>query len=135
MKNTVDAWFDAIDKYPVKPVERKITAITLGAGARGNTYGNYAIDFPDQIQIIGVAEPIPIRNERYATKHKIKEENRFVTWEHVFQKPKFAHAIIITTPDHLHFEPCMKALEMGYDVLLENPWLSQKKNVVQFLIR
>ncbi|MBK6573265.1 MAG: Gfo/Idh/MocA family oxidoreductase [Saprospiraceae bacterium] len=127
LKNTVDAWFDAIDKYPVKPVERKITAITLGAGARGNTYGNYAIDFPDQIQIIGVAEPIPIRNERYATKHKIKEENRFVTWEHVFQKPKFAHAIIITTPDHLHFEPCMKALEMGYDVLLEKPMAQSEK--------
>lgn len=38
-----------------------------------------------------------------------------------FKRPKFADAIIITTPDNLHYGPCMKALEMGYDVLLEKP--------------
>ncbi|MBL7824569.1 MAG: Gfo/Idh/MocA family oxidoreductase [Saprospiraceae bacterium] len=126
-KNSFDELFDKVDKIPFKKVERKITAITLGAGARGNTYGNYAIDFPEQIQIVGVAEPIQIRNDRYATKHKIQNENRFVTWEHVFEKPKFADAIIITTPDHLHFGPCMKALEMGYDVLLEKPMAQTEK--------
>ncbi|HRG33622.1 MAG: Gfo/Idh/MocA family oxidoreductase [Saprospiraceae bacterium] len=127
IKNSFDELFDKVDKIPFKKVERKITAITLGAGARGNTYGNYAIDFPEQIQIVGVAEPIQIRNDRYATKHKIQNENRFVTWEHVFEKPKFADAIIITTPDHLHFGPCMKALEMGYDVLLEKPMAQTEK--------
>ncbi|MEI7664176.1 MAG: Gfo/Idh/MocA family oxidoreductase, partial [Bacteroidota bacterium] len=49
------------------------------------------------------------------------DKNRFVTWEDVFKLPKFADAIIITMPDHLHYEPCMKAMEMGYDVLLEKP--------------
>jgi len=73
------------------------------------------------LSLSGVAEPIPIRNERYAKKHEIPDENRFVTWEHVFERPKFADAIIITTPDNLHYGPCMKALEMGYDVLLEKP--------------
>ncbi len=100
---------------------RSITAITLGAGARGNTYGNYALKNPDQIKIIGVAEPIPLRNERYSTKHQIPESNRVTTWEHIFERPKWADAVIITTPDDLHYGPCMKALEMGYDVLLEKP--------------
>jgi predicted dehydrogenase len=103
------------------PLGRPVTAITCGAGARGNVYGNYASSFPDQITIVGVAEPIPIRNEKYAAKHKIPAENRFVTWEDVFKRPKFADAIIITMPDHLHYKPCMKAMEMGYDVLLEKP--------------
>jgi predicted dehydrogenase len=103
------------------PLERPITAITCGAGGRGNTYGNYAVNFPDQITIIGVAEPIPVRNERYAKKHNIPDENRFVTWEDVFKRPKFADAIIITMPDHLHYKPCLTAMEMGYDVLLEKP--------------
>lgn len=98
-----------------------VTAITLGAGARGNVYGNYGIAFPKELDIVGVAEPIAIRNERYAKKHNIPDEHRFVTWEHVFERPKFADAIIITTPDDLHYGPCMKALEMGYDVLLEKP--------------
>lgn len=113
-------------EIPVRPfgnsdVTKPITAITLGAGSRGNVYGNYGTQFPNELNIVGVAEPIPIRNERYAKKHNISDEKRFVTWEHVFQQPKFADAIIITTPDELHYGPCMQALEMGYDVLLEKP--------------
>lgn len=101
--------------------EKPITAITLGAGNRGNVYGNYATAYPHHISIVGVAEPITLRNQRYAQQHNIPETNRFKTWEDVFKKPKFADAVIISTPDWLHYGPCMKALEMGYHVLLEKP--------------
>lgn len=101
--------------------EKPITAITLGAGNRGNVYGNYATAYPHHISIVGVAEPITLRNQRYARQHNIPETNRFKTWEDVFKKPKFADAVIISTPDWLHYGPCMKALEMGYHVLLEKP--------------
>ncbi|WP_205511406.1 Gfo/Idh/MocA family protein [Longitalea arenae] len=104
-----------------KPIEKPVTAITLGAGSRGNVYGNFAAKFPNLLDIVGVAEPISIRNERYAAKHQIDDKNRFDTWEKVFERPRFADAIIITTPDALHYAPCMKALEMGYDILLEKP--------------
>ncbi|WP_082864149.1 Gfo/Idh/MocA family protein [Polaribacter atrinae] len=111
---------------PVRPfgnndILEPITAITLGAGSRGNVYGNYGLKFSNELDIVGVAEPIEIRNERYAKKHNISKENRFDTWERVFERPKFADAIIITTPDDLHYGPCMKALAMGYDILLEKP--------------
>ena len=108
-----------LDDIP-KPA-RKTTAITLGAGNRGNVYGNYAVEYPDELDIVGVAEPIPIRRSRYSELHDIAEENQFITWEHVFEQPKFADVIIITTPDNLHYGPAMKALEMGYDLLLEKP--------------
>ena len=85
---------------------RTITAITCGAGARGNVYGNYALNFPDQLKIVGVAEPIPIRNERYTKLHSIPDSNRFLTWEHVFNRPKFADAVIITTPDEIGRASC-----------------------------
>ena len=104
-----------------RPVKKPVTAITCGAGSRGNVYGNYAVQYPDQLDIVGVAEPIPIRKQRYSTKHNIPESNQFNTWEDVFKRPKFADAIIISTPDNLHYGPCMEALKMGYDVLLEKP--------------
>ncbi|MDO8365377.1 MAG: Gfo/Idh/MocA family oxidoreductase [Saprospiraceae bacterium] len=104
-------------KKPAKP----ITVVTIGAGNRGNVYGNYAISFPDELDVVGVAEPIALRNERYTQKHKIEAANRFTTWEHVFDRPKFADAVLITTPDNLHYGPCMAALKAGYDVLLEKP--------------
>lgn len=105
------------DFKPDKP----ITAITIGAGARGNLYGAYALKYPEQLDIIGVAEPIKLRNERYTAKHNIPDSNRFTTWEDVFKKPKFADAVIVSTPDNLHYGPCMAALKLGYHVLLEKP--------------
>ena len=104
-----------------KPLSKPVTAITCGAGNRGNVYGNYALQYPEQLDLIGVAEPIALRNERYARKHNIPDNNRLSTWEEIFKRPKFADAIIITTPDNLHYGPCMQALKMGYDVLLEKP--------------
>jgi predicted dehydrogenase len=117
-----DAFTEKIsDKFEHPEIEKPITAITLGAGARGTVYGRYALEFPDEIKIVGVAEPIPFRNDRYAKWHNIEEANRFPTWEDVFKRPKFADAVIISTPDHLHYGPCMQAMEMGYDILLEKP--------------
>mgnify|MGYP006202852739 CR=1 FL=1 len=109
------------DESPLSRLRAPVTAITLGAGSRGNTYGDYAAAYPDRLNIVGVAEPIPIRQERYAAKHAIPDADRVVTWEHVFERPKFADAIIISTPDDLHYGPAMAALRLGYDVLLEKP--------------
>jgi predicted dehydrogenase len=100
---------------------KPVTAITLGAGRRGRAYGGYAVRHPQDLRLVGVAEPVPIRNERYAQTHGIDPGNRFTTWEHVFDRPKFADAVIISTPDQLHYGPCLAALEAGYDVLLEKP--------------
>ena len=102
-------------------LERPVTAIVLGAGNRGNVYGRFSLAFPNELDMVGVAEPILFRNDRFAKSHNIEDKNRFKTWEDVFKVPKFADAIIISTPDWLHYGPAMKALEMGYNVLLEKP--------------
>lgn len=108
-------------RTPHPPLARPVTAITLGAGRRGRAYGAYAVQYPADLRLVGVAEPIAIRNERYAKTHGIPAEHRFDTWERVFERPKFADAVIISTPDLLHHGPCIAALNAGYDVLLEKP--------------
>lgn len=112
---------EPIKEPEVKPLNFKkpVTAIVLGAGGRGNVYAGYALKNPKELNIIGVAEPLTFRINKFSKAHKIPKERQFVTWEHVFEHPKFADAVIITTPDALHYGPAMKALEMGYDVLLE----------------
>lgn len=129
MTFTPSSWAVTEDNIPIflpderkkKPLKKTVRAITLGAGNRGNVYGNYALEYPKELDIIGVAEPIEIRRQRYQEKHQIKKEHCFKTWEDVFKIEKFADAIIITTPDDLHYGPCMAALKMGYDILLEKP--------------
>ncbi|MEN8202823.1 MAG: Gfo/Idh/MocA family oxidoreductase [Bacteroidota bacterium] len=102
-------------KKPGEPV----TCVVIGAGGRGNAYASYAEKYPDELKIVGVAEPIPFRRERFAEKYNIPEEHQWVTWEHALEIPKFADALIISTPDALHYEPAMKGMELGYDILLE----------------
>lgn len=104
----------------IKP-DRPVTAIIVGAGRRGGVYASYAVKHPDEWKVVGVAEPLPFRNEAYARKYNIPKENRFVTWEDVFDRPKFADVVVISTQDALHYGPAMAALEKGYDLLLEKP--------------
>ncbi len=104
-----------------RPPDRPVTAIVCGAGNRGNTYSSYALKYPDELKMVGVAEPIQLRNDRYAAKYSIEDKYRFKTWEDIFKVPKFADAVLITTPDHLHHGPAMAALAMGYDLILEKP--------------
>lgn len=104
------------DKKPGKPIK----VIVVGAGNRGwGAYSSYGLKNPDELQVVGVAEPIPYRRERIAKAFNIPMEHQFVTWEHVFDIPKFADALFITTPDDLHYGPAMAGLEAGYDLLLE----------------
>jgi len=107
---------------PGLKLDRPLTAIIMGAGNRGTyAYGKYALQNPGHLDIIGVAEPLPKRRAEYAQIHDIPEENQFVTWEHVLERPKFADVVVISMPDHLHHQPCLQALDAGYDVLLEKP--------------
>jgi predicted dehydrogenase len=102
-------------------LSKPVTAITIGAGARGNVYGDYAIEYPEQLKIVGVADPNRLRRDRYANKHGVNASNCFSNWTDVFKKEKFADAVIISTPDQLHYEPCIEAMKKGYDILLEKP--------------
>lgn len=117
--------------FPVRPLkaqtDRPITAIIIGAGSRGTTYGKYASQFPETMKIVGVSDTNAFRKSRTRKAHNIPAENCFGDFHDVFKREKFADAVIIATPDNLHFEPCMKALEMGYDVLLEKPAAQTEK--------
>lgn len=104
-----------------RPLERMVKCIVIGAGARGNTYAAYAENYKGEIEIVGVAEPREQRRSQFTERYHISTEYQFNTWEDVFKVPKFADAIMICTPDDLHYEPAMQALAMGYDLLLEKP--------------
>lgn len=101
---------------------RKITAALIGAGQRGaGSYAPYALEYPDEIQIVAVAERDDKRRNEFQTVHKIEDKYCFNSWEELFEGAKLADAILICTQDKMHFAPTIKALEKGYHVLLEKP--------------
>ena len=54
--------------FPVRPLkakaDRTITAIIIGAGSRGTTYGKYASQFPDVMKVVGVSDINNFRKKR-----------------------------------------------------------------------
>ena len=101
---------------------KSITAIVLGAGQRGaNVYAAYALSFPNELKIVGVAEPRADRRAAFAREHGIPEGRCFAGWEDALRQDKFADCVFVCTQDRMHFEPVMQALEKGYDVLCEKP--------------
>ena len=104
-----------------KEIERPVTAILIGAGHRGTIYSNYAKKYPNELQIVAVADPNPVRREKIASLHNLRENFCFQDWKNIFALEKFADAVIIATPDNLHTHPTLAALDAGYDILLEKP--------------
>ena len=100
---------------------KQISVILIGAGLRGKRYTNHMLEFKDKFKVIGVAEPIEGRRNSIKEKHGILDDMCFSDWKEILSKPKMADLAIISTMDHMHYEPAMKAIELGYDILLEKP--------------
>jgi predicted dehydrogenase len=99
-----------------------IRAIMIGAGQRGNdVYGAYALQHPQKIQFMAIAEPNPARRAKFGSQHKIPPEHQFETWEPLLARQSLGQAAFVCTQDHLHTQPTLTALRAGYDVLLEKP--------------
>lgn len=101
---------------------KKITAVLVGAGQRGaGAYAPYALQHPEEIQFVAVADSDPERVEMFKQAHSLSDEQCYAGWEEVLAGPKLADAILICTQDKMHFEPALLALEKGYHVLMEKP--------------
>ena len=99
-----------------------LTAILIGAGQRGaDSYAPYALQNPDLLKFVAVAEPDPKRKESFCKKHQIDSESAFDTWEELLSKPQIADVAFICTQDWMHTEPAVAAMRAGYHVLLEKP--------------
>ena len=98
-----------------------IKLIIIGAGSRGANYAEYAISHPDQAQVVGVADPREHYRTQLAARHGIPSGSVFADWRQVAERPRFADAVIVATPDALHAEPAIAFAEQGYHILLEKP--------------
>ncbi|UOQ91946.1 Gfo/Idh/MocA family oxidoreductase [Halobacillus shinanisalinarum] len=99
-----------------------IEAVLIGAGNRGMfAYASYALKHDHEVSFIAVAEPNEERRLRFANDHNIPKENQFASWEELLDQKQLCEALVISTQDKQHYEPTMRALEVGYDILLEKP--------------
>ena len=106
---------------------KPVTAVILGAGSRGCSYGAYAAEFPDQLQVVAIAEPRVDRRELLAQQLHVSEEMRFSSWQELLAQPKIADCAFVCTLDDDHIEPAVIAMEKGYHLLLEKPMSNREE--------
>ncbi len=103
----------------------QVTAILIGAGQRGmHAYAPYALQNPEELRFVAVAEPDPARREAFRALHAIPPENAFDGYEALLKKPRMADLALVCTQDNQHARPACLALEKGYHVLCEKPMSS-----------
>ena len=103
--------------YPPKPMEadvnRQISVAVIGIGNRGSVYARYSKKFPHVMKVAGIVDNNVQRLERYGKDYGVPKERLFKSLEEFYATPKFCDAVIISTPDHLHYEPSLKVMQMG----------------------
>lgn len=105
----------------VNVCRKPVSIVAIGAGNRTNKYLEYVRRNPDKVKLVGVVELNEIRRRSIATRFGLSEEQCFTDYHDFFQHPALADAVMICTPENMHFEPAMLAIEAGYHILLEKP--------------
>lgn len=101
---------------------RPVTAIIVGGGHRSIIYGDYSLKHPDELKIVGIADPNRERCLMAAKRYGFGEDCCFDSADSLAAVPKFADAIINGTMDHQHYDTAVPLLKLGYDMLLEKPF-------------
>ncbi|MBN2047125.1 MAG: Gfo/Idh/MocA family oxidoreductase [Anaerolineaceae bacterium] len=110
-----------------------VKVVIIGAGSRGQTYASYALDHPEKMRVVGVAEPRDYYREKMAVEHHIPAENVYADWKELAARDRFADAVIIATQDAMHVEPAVAFAAKKYDMLLEKPMAPTREGCEQII--
>ena len=101
---------------------KKFNVAIVGLGGRGyHTYATYQNKFPERMKIVAIADIDPEKVRIAGDEFVVPAAFRFDSAESLLSREKLADVIIIATQDRQHRDHALKALELGYDLLLEKP--------------
>ncbi|BDP41607.1 streptomycin biosynthesis protein StrI [Deinococcus aetherius] len=109
-----------------------VTVAILGCGNRGADV--YARHLAAQgARVTHLVDPRPARLAEVASRHGLGPEACFPGEDAFFALGRVADAVVIATPDDAHVAPCLRALALGYDVLLEKPVCLEEADLERLL--
>ncbi|MFT4145897.1 MAG: Gfo/Idh/MocA family oxidoreductase [Mobilitalea sp.] len=92
----------------------------IGAGQRGMIYAKYAFERM-KIEVVAVVDPKEEKRKAAAEVFQLAPDMIFDNVDLFFTAGKLADAVIIASMDRDHYEQTIKALDLGYNILLEKP--------------
>lgn len=112
---------------------KKVTAVVVGVGNRGNVYAQYSLEEPKELEIVGLVDTNDFKIEQGIKNYKVKRENCFKTVDDFIASGLKCDFVINATMDELHYETTMKLLNAKYNLLLEKPIVPNEKQLLNIL--
>ncbi|ADV25526.1 streptomycin biosynthesis protein StrI [Cryptococcus gattii E566] len=112
---------------------KQVTVAVIGAGQRGLVYASYALEHPELVKVIAVAEPRAHRRKVMSRLYSIPPENQYESWEPLFARGRIADALLITVLDDLHAELVSAFAPLGYHILCEKPMATSVQDCVKMV--
>ena len=108
---------------------KKVSFAVLGLGNRGWVYASHALQFPQDMEITAVADIDPARLQHAAKHLNLAKEQLFDSAETLLQQSKLADVMVVSTQDRQHRDHAIRAMELGYDLLLEKPIAADPRDI------
>ncbi len=68
-----------------------VRCVVLGAGLRGRqVYGRHALEHPERLRVVALAEPLAERREAMAREHGLAADAAFADWRELLERPQWA---------------------------------------------
>lgn len=100
---------------------KKLTAVLVGAGNRGQIYADYSINHNDELAIIAAVDPNPLRLKECGDKYGVPENMLFRDLKSFIAAKIPCDFVINATMDEEHYETATELIRAGYNMLLEKP--------------
>ena len=114
-------------------MNKVFTVSIIGCGSRGcDAYGKLFHEQKERFRIVSLCELREERLSRFGREYGVSQENLF-TDENLFFQKKRSDALVIATQDKDHVRMCLRAMELGYTVLLEKPITPDKQELEKLL--
>ena len=110
---------------------KKLKAVLVGAGNRGQAYCDYSLIEKDELEIIAVVDPNPLRLEECKTKYSVADDKLFADLDDFLRRSIECDFVVNATMDEMHYETAKKLISAGYDMLLEKPIVPNREQLLE----
>ena len=109
---------------------KKLTFAIMGMGNRGTAYAAKQLKYPDEMEVVAMADTRRIRLDAANKYLHLPEDRLFASADALLAQPKLADIMVIATQDAQHRDHALRAMELGYDLLLEKPISNKLEDIV-----
>ena len=110
--------------------KKKLYAAIVGYGNRGQVYGDYSLQCPDEFGVAAVIDPKEFKLREAKERYGLSDERLFYDFASFLKSGIECDFVINATMDQFHYETTMEILGAGYDLLVEKPIVPNEKELL-----